>query len=277
MKYRIVSDSSSNILHFDSDIAYTTVPLKIRIDEEEFVDADGLDLVRMIEKMEASQTPSRTSCPHVQEWLDAYEGYDCVFAITISGQLSGSFAAAYEAGQEYMQSHPEAKVFVIDSRETGSGMELIIEKLVELMDENKSFEEIRDTIVEYQKNKHLLFVLQSLSNLAKNGRVNPAIAKIAGMIGLKFVGQASPEGTIVQRSISRGMKKALKSTYDGMKDFGYHGGKVRINNCLNEEDALELKKLVLEEYPEADVKINSCTGLCSFYAERGGLIIGFEV
>ena len=28
---------------------------------------------------------------------------------------------------------------------------------------------------------------------------------------------------------------------------------------------------------EADVKINSCTGLCSFYAERGGLIIGFEV
>ena len=58
--------------------------------------------------------------------------------------------------------------------------------------------------------------------------------------------------------------------------FGFKGGKVRIDHCLNLEGAQQLKNLILSAFPSADVIIGECRALCSFYAERGGLLVGFE-
>ena len=37
-----------------------------------------------------------------------------------------------------------------------------------------------------------------------------------------------------------------------------------------------LRDKIVADYPEADVQILSTGGLCSYYAEKGGLMIGFE-
>ena len=49
MAFRIVSDSSSNVLSM-GDVNYTTVPLKI-IAEKEYVDDAALDLSGMMEDL----------------------------------------------------------------------------------------------------------------------------------------------------------------------------------------------------------------------------------
>lgn len=51
MKYRIVSDSASDVLDLPGDIDHISVPLKILIDDEEFVDNRDLDIEMMIGKM----------------------------------------------------------------------------------------------------------------------------------------------------------------------------------------------------------------------------------
>lgn len=61
-----------------------------------------------------------------------------------------------------------------------------------------------------------------------------------------------------------------------MKKNGYQGGKVRIVHCQNEAAAQEFRKLILGEFPEGDVTVGPMTALCSFYAEAGGLMIGYE-
>ena len=61
-----------------------------------------------------------------------------------------------------------------------------------------------------------------------------------------------------------------------MRELGYKGGKVRIDHCLNETAALQLKSLLKKDYANADIQIATTGGLCSFYAERGGLMVGFE-
>jgi hypothetical protein len=61
-----------------------------------------------------------------------------------------------------------------------------------------------------------------------------------------------------------------------MKELGYKGGKVRIGNILNPSFADKLKELIVSDFPEADVQIYASRGLCSFYAEKGGLMVGFE-
>jgi len=34
---------------------------------------------------------------------------------------------------------------------------------------------------------------------------------------------------------------------------------------------------LLETFPQADIKIIPTSGLCSFYAEDGGLLMGYEI
>ena len=62
-----------------------------------------------------------------------------------------------------------------------------------------------------------------------------------------------------------------------MKGLGYKGGLVVIDNCLNPRTSASLKEMLLAEYPDAEIRIEPTRGLCSFYAEKGGLMIGFEI
>ena len=61
-----------------------------------------------------------------------------------------------------------------------------------------------------------------------------------------------------------------------MESLGYQGGRVRISHCLSPENAYKFRDTILAKYPKADVVIDMTTGLCSYYAEEGGLIVGFE-
>ena len=276
MKYRIVSDSSSNLYSLPGSVDYTTVPLKIRVDDIEYVDEEGIDIADLTAHMKTTKKPSTTSCPNSYDWIQAFEGADTIFAVTISGALSGSYNSALHAREVFLGEHPEAKVHVINSKATGATMQLIIERLAECMEKGLSFEAIVEAITEYHKHAKILFALESLNNLAKNGRCNPALAKIAGILGIRFIGKASDEGTIQQAAIARGAKKTISTIYSEMEKGGYIGGKVWINHCLNPDSAFKLKDYILKKYPNADVNVNQCGGLCSYYAEEGGMIIGYE-
>lgn len=275
MKIKIVADSSANLLELDG-VDYQYAPLVISTDEREFRDDASLDVEEMVEYLRTHKGRSRSACPGIGEWLDAFEGYDEIYCVTIYSKLSGSYNAAMTAADQYMEEHPGAKVHVLDAVSTGGGMKLHIMKLKELILQGKDFETISKEIEEYRaQHTEITFCLESMNNLANNGRVNPAVAKIATMLGIRVIGGADAEGLCVTDKV-RGEKKALAGTYSNMKRLGYHGGKVMIDHCLNEKSADALRNLITAEYPEAEVVLGTTRGLCAFYAEKGGLIVGFE-
>ena len=61
-----------------------------------------------------------------------------------------------------------------------------------------------------------------------------------------------------------------------MREEGFWGGKVRISHCQNPEFAATVKDALTKEFGNIDIEIYECRGLCSFYAEKGGIIVGFE-
>ncbi len=274
MNYKIAADSSANIYDF-SKISFESVPLKIITAKTEYVDDSNLDVEKMVNEVKETKGKSGTSCPNIGDWLSAFEGGDVVFAVTITSKLSGSFSTAEEAAKIYMDAHPGAKVFVVDSLSTGPEMKLLIEHISELMLSEKSFEEIRDSVTEYQNRTNLLFSLESLTNLARNGRVNPAVAKIAGVLGIRVFG-AAKEGVLDPLHKIRGEAKTLDMMFEEMKRRGFAGGKVRIDHCFNLNAAKILEEKILSEFPECDIEIGENHALCSFYAERGGVLTGFE-
>ena len=275
MTYRITADSSSNIRQLEG-VSFASVPLKIITKEREYVDDSQLDVRAMVEELHAYKGTSGTSCPNVYDWLEAFGDAEGVFALTITSNLSGSCNAARQAAQEYVRLHPGRKVCVIDTLSTGPEMRLLAERIRGGIQAGHSFEQIEADARGYLTHTHLLFMLRSLNNLARNGRVSPAAAKIAGVLGICVVGKASDEGKLQQMHKCRGEKRALEAVLSEMKKHGYAGGRVCISHCLNAEAAAQMADAVRAEHPNARVDIEPCGGLCSFYAERGGMIIGFE-
>lgn len=276
MAIRIVSDSSSNVFEVEG-IDYTTVPLKVMFGGTEYVDEPGTDFEQMIHALHEQTGPSTTACPNVQEWTDAFEGADEVFGVTISSGLSGSYEAADIAQRQYEKAHPGSKVFIVDSLATGPTEELIIEELRRRILAGEAFERIREAIIEYRSRLRILYSLESLNNLANNGRVSKSVAKIASALNIRIIGHASDEGTIDIIHRSRGEKKALRTLVQEMLERGFVGGAVRISHTLNLPAAEKLRDLVLEKFPQADIAIRPNTGLCSYYADLGGIILSYEV
>ena len=275
MNYKIVSDSASNLFALDG-VPFSAVPLKVITTQAEYVDDPSLDVEAMVNEIKETKGRSGTSCPNTHDWLRAFDGGSQVFAVTITSSLSGSYNAACQAAAEYEETNPGAKVCVVDTLSAGPEMALIVEKLRELIQSGLSFEAIREKIAAYKASTHLLFSLQSLTNLARNGRANPAVAKLAGVLGIRIVGKASDEGTLQPLHKCRGEKKALDTIAEEMEGMGFRGGKVRIAHCFNPDAAGQLKARILAKFPKSQILIEACTALCSFYAERGGLLVGFE-
>jgi len=275
MKIKLVSDSSSNLRRMDG-VNFSSVPLKIITDEKEYVDTPELNVTGMVHDLSQYKGKSGSSCPNAHDWQESFEEADTVFGVTISSNLSGSYAAALQAQEDYLEAHPDANVYIHDSLSAGPEMQLALEKLKELVAGGCSFEAVRDRLKEYAKTTHLLFALQSMKNLANNGRISPAAAAISSALGIRVVGRASEEGRLQPLHKCRGEKLMLRTILKEMVERGWKGGKVRIAHCLNSEAAAQLAEMLRKLHPACSLEILPCTALCSFYAEKGGLLIGYE-
>ncbi len=263
MSFKIVTDSSSDTLNF-TEVPFSSAPLKIVTAEKEYIDNQNLDTASMVDDLLKYKGKSSSSCPNTDEWLSAFGDAQYIFCVTITATLSGCYNAACAAKQIYEEQHPDRKVFVINSLSTGPEMKLIIEKLSDLISQNNEYEAICDEITEYTNKTGLMFMLESMKNLANNGRVSHLTAKAAGLLGIRVVGKASDKGDLQPLDKCRGEAKSRLTIINRMREEGFWGGKVRIAHCLNPEFAESVKQALVKEFGNIDVEIYSCGGLCSF-------------
>lgn len=275
MKRKIVADSSCDIWELNG-VDFAVAPMTISTDNKHYVDNQELDIRLMSEDLAKYKGVSHTACPSVGSWLDCYEGFDEIFVITLTGAMSGTYNSAMTAKGIYEEENENVKVHVFDSLSTGPEMRLLIEKLKEMIEEDLPFEEIVEKGQDYLNHTRLFFALKSLHNFAMNGRVSKAVASAIGVLNISIFATASEEGTIQQISKCRGEKKVVKSMIEHLENAGYHGGKVRISHADNLKLAHNVRDKILELYPHADIIVYPMGGLCTYYAEIGGLLVGCE-
>lgn len=276
MRTKIVADSSCDILSMEN-IDFCTAPLTISTDEKDYVDDKTLDVAQMRKELSEYKGHSRTACPNINCWMRCYAGADEVYVVTITSNLSGTYNSAMAAKEQYLQEHPDTKIHVFDTLSTGPEMRLLIEKIVEWTKEGISFETVCEKGKEYLKHTRLFFVLESMHNLVQNGRVSKVAAIAAGVLGIRAMGTASSEGTLEMVAKCRGDKKIISEYMRQLEQMGYQGGKLRIAHANNLRLAEALKDAVQKAYGTSDVMVYETRGLCSFYAEEGGILIGCEM
>lgn len=272
---KLIIDSSSN-MKSDPDHNVEVVPLTISFGGKDYIDDQNLNIREFLNDMNQNQVAGKTTCPSIQAWLNALEGTEKAIIITMTSGMSGTFSSALQAKTMYEEKHPTSQIIVVDSRSAGPELTIVLHGIEKMIQGDIRFVDLEEVIAKFRMRTHLLFILQSLHNLSLNGRVSPVAAKVAGLLKINLIGTASKEGKLETLTKARGMKKAMRELLKYMKDDNYHGGEVIIDHCENEKDAEIIKDKILAEYPDAQVTIRPMRGLCSFYAEEGGIMVGFH-
>ena len=274
-KIKIVADSSCDMFEL-KHTEFETAPMKIITAEREFVDDASLDVDDMANYLYQFKGKSKSSCPNTTDWLEAFGDADEIYCVTITSGLSGSYNSACAAKQIYESENEGKRVHVFDTLSAGPEITLIIEKIEECIDKDMSYEDICNCVTAYMKKTGLVFMLKSLKTFANNGRVSPIVAKLVGIAGICIVGKASDEGTLEPMHKPRGERRALETLVGCLEKEGFKTGKISIGHCQNESAAEQLKELILAKFKNVQIEIHKFRGLCSFYAEKGGVLVGFE-
>lgn len=274
--FRVIADSSCD-LHADPGSNLYIAPMAIITEQKQYRDDETLDVAAMLSDLAEYDGRTTTACPSVGAWLDAMKGAREMIVITITSHLSGAYNSALAAKELYIQNHPDAKIAVVDSLTTGPELRLLAEKAMELSKAGVSIEEAEVQLLDYSKNHtRLFFTLQSLHNMAQNGRVSKIVAAAVGVLGIRIVATASTEGELEPLHKARGDKRALDEVIRLLKEAGYAGGRLRIAHVQSEKIAETYADAIRQAFPTAEIQIAPSTALCSFYAEKNGILLGVE-
>lgn len=256
-------------------------PLTITIDDTHYVDDGTVDIPPYLAAMKASKNPIRSACPSPDlyaEDIRATEG-DC-FIVTLSAKLSGSHNAASLGAQLAQEDMPEKKVHVFDSESASAGETYIALMIHDLIAAGKSFEQIVELVEEKIRSMHTLFVLDSLDNLVKNGRISKTVALLANVLSIRLLMSDDGHGAIKNISKARGIKGALGQMVETCRKHteGLAAASQRlvISYCNCPERARQVRDLIREKCPAiGEIIMTPTSALSSMYANDGGIVIAY--
>lgn len=280
MTWKIVADSGCDYRTIENlavDTLFESVPLTIQVGNEIFIDNAQLNIDNMMEKMYTTSSASKSACPSPDDYMKAFIGASNIFVVTITGTLSGSYNSAQVAKRLYLEDHPDVNIHIIDTLSAGGENDLIIKKLNLLIGQGLSYEEVIKEITAYQAKTKLLFVLSKVDNLVKNGRLSKLFGAVVGLLNIRMVGEASQDGKLELLQKARGAKKSLIAAFDELIKAGYTGGQIIIAHRNNPKFCQQFSEMVRERFPQAVIEVIPTSGLCSFYAEENGLLMGYEI
>lgn len=280
MKFKILADSCCDLNEeLKKKLKISLVPFKIDVDDKSFIDDENLDTNKLIEAMKASPNPIKTSCPSPGDYLERYRDADVdnIYVITISKNLSGSYNSAVLSKNILEKDEPHKRVHVFDSKSASVGETLVALKIHELIEEKFSHSEIVEKVEKYIKEMKTFFILESLDNLIKNGRISKTKGLIANVLNLKPIMGSDGDGNIELVESVRGTKKAFKRLVEliGEKGEKLEEKVLAISHANALEKALELKEEIKQRYNFKDIILVKQAGLSTAYANEGGIILVF--
>ena len=181
----------------------------------------------------------------MKEELD--KGND-VICVTLSSSLSCTFNNIRLASLELLDSYPNQRITVIDSLTASMAMGMMVIKACMMRDEKYSYDQIVEYLDETKHSYHVEFYVNDLQYLARGGRLNPAIAKIGGLIGIKPILSVTDNGAIESVCKARKTSGAIKQIKDRFLASSTEKEIICILHSNNLDKALALKTdLELEE------------------------------
>ncbi len=279
MGFKIVVDSCCDLTgQMLKDPRFIKVPLTIRSNGSSFIDNETFDQADLLWAMKQSEEAPSTACPSPQSSLDAYQGpeEEDVYVVTLSALLSGSHNSAEQARMLMEEDHPNKNVYVFNSCSASSGEVLVALKVRELAESGAPFKHVVREVEQFIYQMQTMFVLETLENLRKNGRLTRLQSVITGALKIKLLMAATPEGEICKLGQMLSMKQALSKMVDHMANDPAHAGRtLAICHCNCLDRAFQVKAMAEQRCKFAHILILEAGGITSVYANDGGIVVAY--
>ena len=279
MGFKIIVDSCCDLTgQMLKDPHFVKVPLTIRSNGSSFIDNETFDQADLLWAMKQSDDAPATACPSPQSYLDAYQGpeEEDVYVVTLSALLSGSHNSAEQAKLLMEEDHPNKNVYVFNSCSASSGEVLVALKVRELAESGAPFKHVVREVEQFIYQMQTMFVLETLENLRKNGRLTRLQSVITGALKIKLLMGATPEGEICKLGQTLSMKQALSKMVDHMANDPAHAGRtLAICHCNCLDRAFQVKAMAEQRCKFAHILILEAGGITSVYANDGGIVVAY--
>lgn len=278
MSFKIIVDSCCDLTPAQlREECFVKVPLTIRVGSHTIVDDDTFDQGELLWRMKESETAPQSACPSPMQYLEAFDcGADDLYVVTLSALLSGSHNAAAQARSIWLEDHPGANVHIFNSCSASAGEVLVALRIQELAQSGMDFTTVVDQVSRYINEMQTYFVLETLDNLRKAGRLTRVQSIVTGALHIKLLMGATPEGEICKKGQAMSVKQALNKMVALMADDLKHVGKrLSIVHCNCLERAFYVKELAMKQCRFDEILVSDTGGISTMYANDGGIVVAY--
>ncbi|HBI91465.1 MAG: DegV family protein [Terrisporobacter othiniensis] len=252
------------------------VDVMVSFGDKSYSTRTDITIPEFYEMMKDYSELPKTSCPSPNQFLDAFDcEEDNIIVLCLTSKLSGIYNSAVLAKNMYEEENESKKrIEIIDSTTGSIGQALLVSKIANMIDEDKSMDEIVKTI---EKLKHeLVFygALHTLENAIKGGRINALAGKIIGALNLKAIVHIT-DGLVKPMDKARGDKNSINKVIDYIKNNvnKTSGTKLAIGHANCPERAMKVKE-VLENYHDfKEVYVMEIGPSMGVYTSEGAVLV----
>lgn len=257
-KIVIVTDSTADISREVADrLGIVVIPLTVHFEDKSYLDRIDISNQEFYEHLKTCKTLPTTSQISPGVFLETYqrladEGFEEIISVHLAKTLSGTVDSARIASQMVSD---KIKVTVVDSLTATMGLGNFVTYLAKLISENAPMTKIQQALIEVPQKTSLYFLLDSLDNLEKGGRIGKASYLLGSILNIKPILRLE-EGVIEGYDKVRGSKenKALIRLADIVAQKIDPSKKLYASFGYNDrrESGKQLKKLLQERGIETD-------------------------
>jgi DegV family protein with EDD domain len=258
----IVLDSTSDLPEGHGPASWRVVPLYVRFGDgearREYVDISTAEFYGLLR---GSDQPPKSAQPSPADFaavFDELAGYERILCVVLSAKLSGTFASAELAAKDFGD-----KVRVLDSKVTSGGTVILADAIQRRLDRGTDDEEIDALVERFQRERGLLFTVDTLEYLVRGGRIGKAAGLAGQLLSVKPI-LAFDDGEVAPLKRVRGRSKALgeleeifRASTEGQDDSDLHVG---VGHAEAEEDCDELARRIKATRPNASLDIVTTLG-----------------
>ena len=233
---------------------WRVVPLYVRFGVDSYRDYVELSPHDFYERLRTAEELPTTSQPTPADFLATYQslsGYDRVYSLHLSGELSGTYASATTAADELVG----GKVRTVDTGTASAAVAMLGLAIQRRLDRGTTDEEVGELIARHTERAHLIFTVDTLEYLRRGGRIGRAAAWAGNLLNVKPILTIKREVIPLKRV--RGNQKAIQFFAHEFTSTSEDRSTLRVGIAHAEapERARQLEKMVRGERPQAEIEI----------------------
>lgn len=278
---RIFTDSGSDLpKSFYEEYNISLFPLRVHVNGQDYDDVIGIEPSEVYKAIDAGQQP-KTSQVAPDTFYKAFEEIaksdEEGIYIAFSSALSGTYQTAVMVRNELLETYPNLKLAIIDTKGASYGQGFTVKEAVRLRDARTNYEEMTNKLITYAANVDHLFTVADLDYLAKGGRVSKASAFVGGLLSIKPILHVE-DGKLVPLEKIRGHKKALNRMVNLMAERGgdFSNKVVGISYSKDEAILREVMTIIEEKLHPKAIEVTEIGAVIGSHVGVGTIAIFFE-